>query len=170
MDLTNLMGKIPNEHYHHIVKSTQLISIDLLVKYQGKYLLGKRKNKPAQGYYFVPGGKVYNNETIFIGLKRVIFDELGLTENLNYRLIGVYEHVYPDNYLNDEFGTHYVAFAFEIFLANDQMDCNKFMEQHQDFIYLEPEQLLSDDRVHTFTKNYFMRDPNNIVISLHDLR
>ena len=32
--------------------STPLISIDILLKKSGKVLLGKRVNKPAQGYSF----------------------------------------------------------------------------------------------------------------------
>jgi len=35
-----------------IIDSAPLISIDILLKKGGKVLLGKRVNKPAQGYFF----------------------------------------------------------------------------------------------------------------------
>lgn len=50
--------------FETVVASAPLISIDLLVENeQGQYLLGLRKNRPAQGYWFVPGGRVQKNES-----------------------------------------------------------------------------------------------------------
>jgi colanic acid biosynthesis protein WcaH len=40
-----------------VIKSTPLVSIDLVVKNnRGQTLLGQRLNKPAKGFWFVPGG------------------------------------------------------------------------------------------------------------------
>ena len=56
-----------------------LISIDLLVQNEhGEYLLGLRNNRPAQGYWFVPGGRVLKNETLDGAFKRLTFEELGI--------------------------------------------------------------------------------------------
>jgi colanic acid biosynthesis protein WcaH len=42
-----------------VIASTPLISIDLVVKNtKGEYLLGYRNNRPAQGFWFVPGGRI----------------------------------------------------------------------------------------------------------------
>jgi colanic acid biosynthesis protein WcaH len=47
------------EDFATVVRSTPLISIDLIVENEsGEFLLGKRTNRPAQGYWFVPGGRV----------------------------------------------------------------------------------------------------------------
>jgi len=35
-----------------VIDSTPLVSIDILLKKDNKILLGKRINKPAQGYFF----------------------------------------------------------------------------------------------------------------------
>jgi len=35
-----------------VIDSTPLVSIDILLKKDNKILLGKRLNKPAQGYFF----------------------------------------------------------------------------------------------------------------------
>lgn len=48
-----------HEDFATVVRSTPLISIDLIVENaHGEFLLGKRLNRPAQGYWFVPGGRV----------------------------------------------------------------------------------------------------------------
>jgi colanic acid biosynthesis protein WcaH len=39
-----------------IIENTPLVSVDLIIKNENKILLGKRVNKPAQGYWFTLGG------------------------------------------------------------------------------------------------------------------
>ena len=43
---------LDDQTFKIVIKSTPLISIDLIVKKDNKVLLGKRINKPAQGYFF----------------------------------------------------------------------------------------------------------------------
>jgi len=43
---------LPVEMFKAVVDATPLISIDLLIENEGKYLLGRRANKPAKGYFF----------------------------------------------------------------------------------------------------------------------
>lgn len=45
------------EDFATVVRSTPLVSLDFIVENsRGEFLLGKRTNRPAQGYWFVPGG------------------------------------------------------------------------------------------------------------------
>ncbi|ESH96950.1 GDP-mannose mannosyl hydrolase NudD [Salmonella enterica subsp. enterica serovar Agona str. 632182-2] len=47
------------EDFAAVVRTTPLISLDFIVENgQGEILLGQRLNRPAQGYWFVPGGRV----------------------------------------------------------------------------------------------------------------
>ena len=56
---------LTQDTFKTIVASTPLISIDLLVlDPQNNVLLGKRVNRPAQGFWFVPGGRVLKDESI----------------------------------------------------------------------------------------------------------
>lgn len=58
MDI-NPPGWLDTDIFATVVHCAPLISIDLLVQNaQGEYLLGLRNNRPAQGYWFVPGGRV----------------------------------------------------------------------------------------------------------------
>ena len=55
---------LDDQIFKTVVDSTPLISIDILIKKGNKILLGRRVNKPAQGYFFSIGGRINKNETI----------------------------------------------------------------------------------------------------------
>jgi len=70
--------KIDKKHVLEIIEATPLVSIDLVIRNpSNKVLLGKRNNRPAMGYWFVPGGRIFKNETINQALKRISEVELG---------------------------------------------------------------------------------------------
>jgi colanic acid biosynthesis protein WcaH len=138
-----------------IVKNTPLISIDLIVRNkEGKILLGLRKNRPAQNYYFVPGGRIFKNETIEEAFKSISENELGISLDINKaKFLGVYQHFYEDNFFGDDFGTHYVVLAYEI-LVSDIPELPE--EQHSNYIWMSPEEIIKSRNVHQYTKNYFL--------------
>ena len=145
---------IEPEIFKCVVENTPLVSIDLIVKNkEGKILLGKRKNRPARGYYFVPGGRIFKNERIEEAFKNISKNELGKALDIDKaKFLGVYQHFYDDNYFGDNTGTHYVVLAYEVF--EEDLDL-KDDEQHSDFIWLSPEEILKSKNVHPYTKDYF---------------
>ena len=84
-----------------VVDSTPLISIDILLKKDNKILLGKRINKPAQGYFFSTGGRINKNETINNAMVRIAKNELNIELKSIPKFIGVFEHFYDDNVYRD---------------------------------------------------------------------
>ena len=99
-----------------IVKATPLVSVDILLVRGGKdILLGLRNNRPAQGYWFVPGGRILKNEKIEQALVRIAEKELGIAALLNNEDLhpvfhGAYEHMYDDCFAGDiGVSTHYVV-------------------------------------------------------------
>lgn len=139
-----------------VVESTPLISIDLVVRNQmGHVLLGERTNRPAQGYWFVPGGRILKDETFEQAFKRLTQIELGKELTLSEaRFLGPYEHHYDDNFSGTHFSTHYVVLGYEVTLDIDTVDLPK--EQHGDYRWWEVEELLSSDSVHHNTKVYLL--------------
>ncbi len=87
-----------------VVESNPLVSIDLPVQSeQGEYLLGVRKNRPAQGHWFVPGGRVQKNETLDAAFRRLTSQELGIEpERSTATFKGVYQHFYPDSIFGEQ--------------------------------------------------------------------
>ena len=112
---------LPAEDFKFIVSSTPLISIDLIVRQpDGRVLLGKRLNKPVQGYWFVPGGRILKNERIDMAFARLTEAELGTRIDINTaEYLGLYEHFYEDSALSDDVSTHYVVNAFLINLTQN---------------------------------------------------
>ena len=139
--------------FSNIIESTPLISIDLIVKNDsGQILLGKRVNKPALNSWFVPGGRIYKDETLDDAFARIVKDELGLSVSRDQaNFYGLYEHFYSDNVFNDDFNTHYIVLAHEINIS-DMPDTNN---QHSSYKWFNTQELLADENVYKYTKDYF---------------
>lgn len=142
---------LDDQTFKTVISSTPLISIDLLVKKDNKILLGKRINKPAQGYFFSTGGRVYKNETIDNAMIRIAKNELNIELKLIPRFIGVFEHFYDDSIYQDV-STHYVNLAYEIEIEET---LNLPTEQHNDYQWLAIDELLKSKQVHKYVKDYF---------------
>ena len=139
--------------FSNIIENTPLISIDLIVKNDnGQILLGKRVNKPALNSWFVPGGRIYKDETLDDAFARIVKDELGLVISKDQAsFYGLYEHFYNNNVFNDDFSTHYIVLAHEINIS-DIPDTNT---QHSSYKWFDIQELLADENVYKYTKDYF---------------
>lgn len=147
---------LEKDKFLEIINNTPLVSIDLIVKNEkNEVLLGLRKNKPAQGYWFVPGGRILKNEKIKDALSRISKTETGLEIDITKaKLLGVYDHIYNDNFAGSYgINTHYVVIAFEI---NLNQSVNPIKDsQHDLYQWWKIDHLLLDNMVHLNTKNYF---------------
>ena len=145
-----------DEKFLKIIDSTPLVSIDFIIENsEGKILLGKRINRPAQGYWFVPGGRIRKNENITDAFERISLIELGTKLSISYaQLLGAFDHIYDDNYLGKEkINTHYVVLGYKIRLQE-----NLVIEpdgQHSKIKWWNQHDLLNDSDVHSNTKAYF---------------
>jgi len=134
-----------------VVDSTPLISIDILLKKGDKVLLGKRINKPAQGYFFSLGGRVYKNETINRAMIRIAKNELNIELELTPKFVGVFEHFYDDSAYKDV-SIHYVNIAYEYQVEEIP---NLPTEQHDEYQWFTIDELLESKQVHKYVKDYF---------------
>ena len=148
------MGKLPLEIFKCIVNYTPLISIDLIVanKY-GEFLFGKRVNEPAKGYYFVPGGRILKNETLKDAFKRITYEELGESFEIEKaKFLGVYEHFYKNSFVSDEISTHYIVLAYKIKLDES---LKLPSSQHEAYKWLKKEEIIKNKEIHPYSKAYF---------------
>lgn len=145
---------LPKDEFKAIIASTPLVSIDLLVKNsQGRYLLGYRTNKPAQGYWFVPGGRIHKNETMDDAFLRLARDELGIEVNRQQaKLLGPYEHFYDDCVFGDDVSTHYVVLGYQLELDLDIEELPQ--QQHNQYRWFTCEEMLADSSVHKHSRWY----------------
>ena len=138
-----------------VVASTPLVSIDLVVRdAEDRVLLGKRNNRPAQGYWFVPGGRIKKNESLDAAFRRLTREELGLgIERSEASSLGVYEHFYADSVFGVSPDTHYVVVAHALNVTSNLLDLPR--DQHSDYRWWQISELLDSKQVHDNTKAYF---------------
>lgn len=150
---------LDKETFKTVVDNTPLVSIDLIIlNSKSEVLLGKRKNKPAKGFYFTIGGRVYKNESMIAAAKRILDEELGLKLKCELTFIGIFEHFYEDSIFS-ETSTHYVNMAYKIKWDNSDIDSLATV-QHSSYKWVAMADLMSDSKVHGNVKAYFETDKN----------
>ncbi|MGP9765417.1 GDP-mannose mannosyl hydrolase [Halomonas sp. AOP13-D3-9] len=147
------VGLLPAKDFFQVIEHAPLVSIDLIVVYKGKVLLGKRTNRPAQGYWFVPGGRVRKNETLDGAFVRLAMEELGIQYSRHQASsLGVYEHFYSDSVFGVAPSTHYVALAFT--LERPPRSVSLTPDQHSNVLWWDINEALSSSSVHPYTQDY----------------
>ena len=147
-----------SETFQTVVSSTPLVSIDLVVQNaHGEVLLGQRLNRPAQGYWFVPGGRILKNESLDQAFHRLALTELGAAfPRSRARFLGVYEHFYADSVFGaaaDQPDTHYVVLGYQFCLTA----CERLQlphVQHDTYRWWPVAEAHASDCVHDNTRAY----------------
>ncbi len=147
---------LSKEHFSQVVENAPLVSIDLVIEDEfGRILLGQRLNRPAQGFWFVPGGRILKDEKLECAFVRLTREELGLEFELSQaKLLGPYTHLYHDNVFGNEFSTHYVAIAYKLPVIRSALKLPMDV-QHSNYCWYDKHELLTSDKVHIHTKWYF---------------
>lgn len=139
-----------------------LVSIDLMITRPGingeELLLGMRNNRPAQGWWFTPGGRVRKNEPLHEAMQRIAVGELNLTNTLLSRatLLGAWDHFYPDSAFSPDVSTHYVNLAH--WLRVDAIEAETIdapvgeEHQHAAWQWIALEKAAQDRSVHTYVR------------------
>ncbi|ENT6808910.1 GDP-mannose mannosyl hydrolase [Vibrio vulnificus] len=149
------MQRLDEETFKTVVASTPLVSMDLIIRnLHGQVLLGLRTNRPAQGFWFVPGGRIGKDETFEQAFLRLTQIELGRPVPLvEATFLGLYQHLYSDNFSGTGFTTHYVVLGYQLTLDLDLHSLPE--EQHQHYQWWGVQDLLNSEQVHRNTKAYF---------------
>ncbi|BBQ83207.1 TPA: GDP-mannose mannosyl hydrolase [Kluyvera ascorbata] len=154
------------EEFSQVVSKTPLISIDFILENeQGEFLVGRRKNRPAQGYWFVPGGRVLKDEDLSFAFTRLAEEELNQRFSiLDGNFFGVWQHFYNDNFSSSEFTTHYIVLGFRLKINTGQRYFPS--GQHDSWRWMTAAELLTDENVHENTRAYFDKNLQHQVFGL----
>lgn len=149
---------LPDETFRTVVAFTPLVSIDLVVENaEGEILLGQRLNRPAQGFWFVPGGRIQKNETLDAAFRRLTQGELGLAfERSQARLLDVYEHFYADSVFGEAAtnpDTHYVVLGYHLRLPAG-VSLAPPAEQHDRYRWWPQAEMQASAEVHANSRAY----------------
>ncbi|WGS84397.1 GDP-mannose mannosyl hydrolase [Methylomonas sp. UP202] len=145
---------LDKQAFLNVVDLTPLVSIDLVIRSEtNAILMGERLNEPAAGYWFVPGGRIFKNETLEQAFRRITRAELGIELEISQgQLLGGFTHLYDTNFAKAPgIGTHYVVLAYQLRLplSLDQLPS----AQHSGYRWLGEHDDLS--RVHANSLAYF---------------
>lgn len=143
------------ESFANLIETAPLISIDLIIRGNAGYLLGMRNNQPAKGKWFVPGGRIFKNETISHALNRISAREIGVEVNIrDIEFYGVFEHFYDNSFVSSKLSTHYIVLAYSFYLEVDEKLLP--LSEHNKYKYFNKKEISSNNDIHRHTKNYFL--------------
>lgn len=153
-----------------IIKNAPLVSIDLIIRDQDdRVLLQFRQDRPAQGCWFVPGGRIRKYESVEDAITRIGQEEIQKTFSdikinpKKCRLLNIYKHCYEkDNKYTDcasmpdmkEEDTHYVSIAHDYkinHIGEDRID----EEDNPKWKWWTVNELLCNGSVNKYTKEFF---------------
>ncbi len=107
--------QIPKKLYEKIHAFMPIVCIDAVIVHNGKFLLCRRTNKPCEGLFWLPGGRVLKGETLKEAVQRKTKEETGLQGKIICQL-GTDETFFDDG----PFGlpTHTVNFVYLVEVKN----------------------------------------------------
>ena len=146
---------LENKLWKTIVDNMPIPAKDLLIYNEDNGLLmGKRRNKPAQNFYFVPGGRVFKNESKEDAINRISKEEIEFSIELkDFLSFGTYDHFYEDSIWNDSsVSTHYIVEAIFIKTQSSERFFN-LDSQHSDLKWIN-ESNVDKENVHKYSKKY----------------
>lgn len=137
---------IPDDDWATIVANVPIVSVDLLVRYDGGLLLGKRTNEPAKGYWFMPGGRVQKGETRFEAVYRIGKEELEVDVEI-VEALGAFEHFYESSDVSGMNTKHYLANGYVVDVVGGELQPD---EQHAELnVFQSP-----PDPLHEYLEAY----------------
>jgi mutator protein MutT len=88
---------IPSSLYNKIAAVMPIASAEAIIMNDNALLFLKRKNSPAKGEWWFPGGRIRKGETFAETLCREVKEETGLTVDI-IKFVGVYNRIFPDRH------------------------------------------------------------------------
>lgn len=89
-------ANIKPELYRKILDAMPVTCVDLVVVSGGKFLLGKRKNRPLKNAWHIPGGRVLKGERLISAVRRKLREETSLSSK-EIKFLTVQDVFFPDS-------------------------------------------------------------------------
>lgn len=128
------MSKLSTAEYIEHMRTAPVPCIDVVLFNETweKVLLFKRRNEPAKGVFFTPGGCIEKDETFINAAKRKMLDELQLPIDAR-KLIGpfVLEELWPNSSFPD-ISYHAITIYFGYTITAEEANGIILDKQHDD--------------------------------------
>lgn len=107
-----MTNHIPQDKYDEIISLIPIVCVDVAIVYDAKILLVKRRDEPAAGEWWLPGGRLYIGEALEDCAKRKAREETGLECEAGPMIY----------YASIDFGTvHSVNFCYLLSASDDRV-------------------------------------------------
>tara|TARA_B100000989_G_C19514254_1_gene460764 strand:- start:539 stop:1021 length:483 start_codon:yes stop_codon:yes gene_type:complete len=149
---------LDNQVWKTCVKNMPIFALDIVLfdKFKG-ILMGKRLNNPAKNMFFVPGGRIYKNETREKAFSRISKNEIGIEYDFkNSKYFGIYEHFYKTTKWEDNLRTHYVVEARLIILNTLTTNTFDLSNQHEEIKWVDLNEN-NLDLIHKYSMEYIYK-------------
>lgn len=139
---------IPDDDWRTVVANVPIVSVDLLVRYEGGLVFGERQNDPARGWWFLPGGRVQKGETRVEAVHRIAREELGLSVEI-VESLGAFEHFYDSSDVPGVDTKHYLANGYVVDVVDGELVTD---DQHAELrVFEQP-----PDPLHEHVRDYLV--------------
>jgi len=115
---------IPSRLYKQILASTPIPSVEAMILKNNSLLFLKRKNNPAKGEWWFPGGRIRKGETFKETLLRKVKEETSLNVEI-IKFVGVYNRIFPER--------HDIAIVFLCRCFDDKVVLSAEHSEHKFF-------------------------------------
>lgn len=140
------MKHIPDELYQQIHEVLPIACVDVIIKKSDAFLLAKRNNKPAQGQWFLPGGRVLKGESLKEAAGRKIQEEIGIKVTIE-KILGIDETTFPDGPFGGPTHTINIVFLATPLNENETIILDKQNSEYRWFSHI-------DDSWHPYVKKF----------------
>ena len=147
-----MIGEIPKDIYQKIHFSVPIACIDVVIVKNNKILLCKRTNKPAQGEFWLPGGRVYKGETLAEAVSRKTLQETDL-QTQKIKKIGIDETMFEDGPFGSS--THTINVIYLVTTKKGEV-INDL--QHDEYLWAD----LKTKNLHPYVRKYMKIVLNNL--------
>jgi colanic acid biosynthesis protein WcaH len=113
-----MSGLIPQALYHQILQNMPIACVDIAVVANGSVLLVERKDAPARGQWWVPGGRVLKGERMRETAGRKAREEVGIECHVG-PIIHTDETIFPDG--PDGIPVHSINSCFLVYPVGDSV-------------------------------------------------
>ena len=129
-------GPLPERLYRAIEQTMPITSVEaVVIDDSDRILVLKRKNAPAKGKWWFPGGRVHRGETVRNALIRELKEETGLAFK-RFEFVGVYERFFPERH---DISLAYVcSFPGGEIKLNEEHSARRFLSFDEAITQLDP--------------------------------
>lgn len=132
------VSRFTDDEYRRVIELMPIPCVDVVIFNDGgEFLLGRRRNRPAQGQWWIPGGRIKKNEGL--GERAVIDrvrDETGLIVK-RPRFLTIYDLRFPDS----AFGPPAQCISLLFTARVDGPTTPRVDSQHSEFRWVSRDQL-----------------------------